>query len=163
MNLDLLAGLDTDAFLLALRRLIARRGTPFEKLSDLGTNFRGAEREIKEAFATMVQDLQERLAKNWIKFKFNPPAAPHFGGAWEHEIQSVKKALQVVVGTQPLHEDTLSTLLVEVEAILNAKALGYVSANLADPDPKTPNMLLMGRRDTSLPQVSYAPDTLTRR
>lgn len=111
----------------------------------------------------MVPDLQERLAKNQIKFQFNPPAAPHFGGAWEREIQSVKKALQVVVGQQSLHEDVLLTLLIEVEGILNAKPLGYVSSDIADPDPVTPNMLLMGRRDASLPQVSYAPDTLTRR
>ena len=98
VHLDLLNSIDADAFLLALRRFIARRGTPFEVLSDQGTNFRGAERELKEAFAAMEPQLQERLAKQRIKFKFNPPAAPHFGGAWEREIQSVKKALQVVIG-----------------------------------------------------------------
>lgn len=163
VHLDLLAGLDADTFLLALRRFIARRGTPAEILSDQGTNFRGAERELREAFAAMAPELQQRLSKNQIKFQFNPPAAPHFGGTWEREIQSVKKALQVVVGTQSLQEDILLTLLIEVEGILNAKPLGYVSSDIADPDPVTPNMLLMGRRDASLPQVSYAPDTLTRR
>ena len=162
VHLDLLASLDADAFLLAPRGFIVRRGNPAEIFSDQGTNFRGAERKLKEAFAAMVPDLQERLAKNQIKFQFNPPAAPHFGGAWEREIQSVKKALQVVVGKQSLHEDILLTLLIEVEGILNAKPLGYVSSDIADPEPVTPNMLLMGRRDASLPQVSYAPDTLTR-
>lgn len=84
--------------LLALRRFVARSGTPAEILSDQRTNFRGAqtEREIKEAFAAMVPKFQERLAKNQIRFEFNSPAAPRFGGAWEHVIQSVKRALQFI-------------------------------------------------------------------
>ncbi|XP_059208080.1 scavenger receptor cysteine-rich type 1 protein M130-like [Centropristis striata] len=62
-----------------MRRFIARRGTPFEILSDQGTNFRGADKELKEAFAAMESQLQERLEKKQIKFCFNPPASPHFG------------------------------------------------------------------------------------
>lgn len=59
IHLDLLTSLDSDAFLLALRRFIARRGTPFEVLSDQETNFRGADKELKEAFAAMESELQE--------------------------------------------------------------------------------------------------------
>lgn len=163
IHLDLINSLDTDAFLLALRRFIARRGTPSEILSDQGTNFRGAERELKEAFAAMEPQLREGLANHQITFKFNPPGAPHFGGIWEREIRSTKTALQVVIGTEALPEEVLLTLLIEVEGMLNAKPLGYVSADAADPDPVTPSMLLMGRRDASLPQVSYAPTAVTRK
>lgn len=163
IHLDLINSLDTDAFLLALRRFIARRGTPSEILSDQGTNFRGAERELKEAFAAMEPQLREGLANHQITFKFNPPGAPHFGGIWEREIHSTKAALQVVIGTEALPEEVLLTLLIEVEGMLNAKPLGYVSADAADPDPVTPSMLLMGRRDASLPQVSYAPTAVTKK
>lgn len=48
----------------------------------------------------------------------------------------------------------------EVESILNAKPLGYVSSDVADLDPVTPNLLLMGRRDASLPQVLYDSNNL---
>lgn len=41
--------------------------------------------------------------------------------------------------------------------------MGYVSSDVADPDPVTPNVLLMGRRDASLPQAIYAPDPLSKR
>lgn len=53
-------------------------------------------------------------------------------------------------------EEVLRTVLVEVEGILNSKPLGYTSSDVADPDPVTPNLLLMGRPDPSLPQVVYA-------
>ncbi|XP_048010442.1 uncharacterized protein LOC125244397 [Megalobrama amblycephala] len=163
IHLDLLNSLDSDAFLLALRRFIARRGKPAEIISDQGTNFKGADRELQTAFKELEPQLQQKLVNYQIDFKFNPPNAPHFGGAWEREIRSIKSALQVAVGTQSLSEDVLHTILVEVEGILNSKPLGYVSADVANPDPITPNMLLMGRRDASLPQAVYASETIGRR
>ncbi|XP_036828726.1 uncharacterized protein LOC118947730 [Oncorhynchus mykiss] len=47
--------------------------------------------------------------------------------------------------------------------IIDSKPLGYLSADIADPDPVTPNMLLMGRRDASLPQAMYADTNLVGR
>lgn len=61
-------------------------------------------------------------------------------------------------------EEVLRTVLVEIEGILNSKPLGYVSSDISDPDPVTPNTLLMGRPDSSLPQVIYPEsELLTRR
>ncbi len=163
VHIELLNSLDVDAFLLALRRFIARRGRPKEIRSDCGTNFHGADRELREAFAAMESQLKEQLADYQILFKFNPPNAPHFGGVWEREVRSIKAALQVAVGSQSVSEDVLSTVLVEVEGILNSKPLGYVSTDVADLDPITPNLLLMGRQDASLPQVAYASEYMGRR
>ncbi|KAL0150553.1 hypothetical protein M9458_054146 [Cirrhinus mrigala] len=83
--------------------------------------------KLCEAYAALLPDIQSQLACQQIHFHFNPPSAPHFGGAWERE----------------------------VESILNSKSLGYVSSDVADVDPVTPNSLLMGRPDGSLPQVVY--------
>ncbi len=127
--------MDAEAFLLALRRFIARRGRPKKIRSDCGTNFRGAERELREAFSSIEPELQTRLADHQIHFKFNPPSAPHFGGMWEREVRSIKNALQVVVGSQAVTEEVLSTVLVEVEGILNSKPLGYASSDVADYRP----------------------------
>ena len=97
------------------------------------------------------------MAKYQILFKFNPPGSPHLGGVWKREVCSIKNALQAAVGSQAVSEDVLYAVLVEVEGILNSKPLVYASADVADPDPITPNILLMGRRDASLPQAVYAP------
>ncbi|XP_052443245.1 uncharacterized protein LOC127984578 [Carassius gibelio] len=160
IHLDLLENMDTDAFLMALRRFVSRRGKPYEILADRGTNFRGGATELQEAFTSLQGPLKEHLASQEIAFQFNPPQAPHFGGTWEREIRSVKSALQVVLGNQTVTEALLRTVLVEVEGILNSKPLGYVSSDVADPDPVTPNLLLMGRRDASLPQAIYSSSDL---
>jgi hypothetical protein len=163
VHLDLLESLDTEAFLMALRRFISRRGKPYEILADRGTNFKAGEARLEEAFQAMEPSLQDQLMDQQISFKFNPPGAPHFGGTWEREIKSVKTALRVVLGDQTVTETVLRTVLIEVEGILNSKPLGYLSADIADPDPVTPNMLLMGRRDASLPQAMYADTNLVGR
>lgn len=153
--IDLLCSLDSDSFLMALRRFISRRGKPHEILCDQGTHFRGGERELQESFRALQSELQAQLASQQIGFLFNPPGSLHFGGCWEREIRSVKKALQVTIGAQTVTDEVLRTVLVEIEGILNSKPLGYASADAADPDPITPNCFLIGRRDASLPQVVY--------
>ncbi|KAJ8290934.1 hypothetical protein GJAV_G00019380 [Gymnothorax javanicus] len=110
----------------------------------------------------MQPQLKVKLEEYQILFKFNPPNAPHFCGIWEREVRSIKAALQVTVGSQAVSEDVLYMTLVEIEGILNSKPLGYVSADVTDPDPITPNIPLMGR-DATLPQVSYVPAGLGRR
>ncbi len=155
VHLDLLTSIATDSFLMALRRFVVRRGTPAELYSDHGTNFHGGQRELQEAFASLTPQIQLHLAKQKISFHFNPPGATHFGGAWEREIKSVKTALRVTVSSQVVTEEVLQTVLIEVEGMLNSKPLGYISSDVADLDPVTPNYLLMGRPDSSLPFVVY--------
>ncbi|CAB3230674.1 unnamed protein product [Arctia plantaginis] len=49
VHLELAASLSSDSAILALRRLIARRGQPAIILSDCGTNFVGANKELRAA------------------------------------------------------------------------------------------------------------------
>ncbi|XP_023807806.1 uncharacterized protein LOC111946881 [Oryzias latipes] len=155
VHIEVLSSINTDSFLMALRRFVSRRGKPAEILCDQGTNFRGGERELRETFNGLHPTLEAQLAEHQIKFRFNTPNAPHFGGSWEREIRSIKVALTSSLGSQVVSEEILQTVLIEIEGILNSKPLGYVSSDLADPDPITPNLLLMGRLDPSLPQVIY--------
>lgn len=161
--IDILHSLETDSFLMALRRFTARRGKPQELLSDQGTNFRGGERELKEAFTALAPDLQSQLAKQQIEFHFNPPNSPHFGGCWEREIRSLKNALMVTLGNQSVTFEVLQTVLAEIEGILNSKPLGYTSSDASDSNPITPNCLLMGRLDASLPLTVYPQSELVSR
>lgn len=142
VHLDLLESIDTEAFLMALRRFIARRGKPFDFLADRGTNFWGGAAELQASFTALEAPLQEQLAGQKIEFRFNPPGSRHFGGTWEREIKLIKTALQVILQDHIVAEPVLQTVLIEVEGMLNAKPLGYISSDAADPDPVTPNLLL---------------------
>lgn len=155
VHIELLSSIDTDSFLMSLRRFIARRGKPYEVLSDHGTNFKGGSTELQNAFSRLHPALKEHLASQQIHFRLNPPNAPHFGGSWEREVRSIKTALRTSLGSQSVPEEVLITVLVEVEGILNSRPLGYVSSDIADIDPVTPNSLLMGRPTSALPQVVY--------
>ncbi|XP_071940905.1 uncharacterized protein [Antedon mediterranea] len=155
VHLELIESLDVDHFLMAYRRFASRRGVPYELRSDCGTNFKGAEKEIETALKAMEPELTSRLAKFKVRFCFNPPSAPHFGGLWEREVRSIKCALKGVLRDRVVPDVVLRTVLTEMEGIMNSKPLGYASSEIADIDPVTPNMLLMGRRDPALPLVVY--------
>ncbi|CAB0030524.1 unnamed protein product [Trichogramma brassicae] len=50
---------------------------------------------------------------------FNPPSSPHFGGLWESGVKSVKYHLKRMVGDRSFTFEEFSTLLAQIEAILN--------------------------------------------
>ena len=81
VHLEMAFGLDTDSFLRAFGRMRNRRGVPEEMISDNGTNFVGANQELRELTNKMCQNskLKESLISQGIKWSFNPPSAPHFG------------------------------------------------------------------------------------
>lgn len=160
VHFEVLHQMTTDSFLMSFRRFQSRRGKPHTLLSDQGTNFKGGEAELRESFAAMGDELRDRLAPSQVRFQFNPPNAPHFGGTWEREIRSIKTALYTVIGAQTVTDEVFATVLAEIEGVLNSKPLGYVSTDVADVDPVTPNYLLMGRPDPALPQNVYDPSEL---
>lgn len=50
IHLEVVPSLSGDSAVMALRRMIARRGCPTELWSDNGTNFHAADQELREAF-----------------------------------------------------------------------------------------------------------------
>ena len=167
LHLELASALDTDAFLMALRRFIARRGKPKLIYSDRGTNFTSGEKELSEGINAWNQAyITDYLSQRMIEWRWNPPAAPHMGGVWERMVASVKRALRAVLGNQCVSEDVLHTTLAEVEYMLNGRPLTYVSSDERDPEALTPNHFLLGCSDTGAglpPGVFGEHDLLSRR
>jgi hypothetical protein len=99
---------------MAIRRFISVRGTPATIHCDNGTNFHGAETELKKALAELNNDkIQKDLADIGIKWKYIPPSAPHMGGSWERMVKSVKVALNAVLKDHAPREEVLRTLIAE--------------------------------------------------
>jgi hypothetical protein len=146
VHIEIATSLNTSSFINDLRRFIARRGKPAKIFNDNGTNFVDAERELREAVASWnsIQTKSFLMQEN-IEWSFNPPQASHMGGVWERMIWSVRKVLSGILRSQHLTDELLSTLMCEVEAILNSRPLTYVSDCAEDLDVLTPNHLLLLR------------------
>jgi hypothetical protein len=63
------------------------------------------------------------VANDGVKWHFNPPAAPHFGGLWEAAVKSTKHHLRRVIGKSTLTFEEMTTFLTQVEACLNSRPL----------------------------------------
>lgn len=146
IHIEVAESLSTDSFINALRRFIARRGQVKSIRCDRGTNFIGAERELKESVNTWNQaTISETLLHRNIDWIFNTPHASHHGGVWERQIRTVRKVLNAVMKEQVLTDEGLNTLMCEVEAVINSRPLTNNSSDQQDPEPLTPNHLLIMR------------------
>ena len=152
VHLELAGDLSTDCFIMALRRFRSRRGNVKYIKSDNGTNFIGADRELKEAIKNLdKRKISKVLSDYYIEWEFNPPASPWMGGAWESLIKSVKRALKAIVRDRLFTDEALYTFLCEIESILNHRPLTAVSDDINDYDSLTPNHYLTG---TDTPNLS---------
>ena len=159
VHLDVVHSCETDAFILALRRFTNRRGCPQNMYSDNGTNFKGATNELKEFVTKLELDeekIKDELSSFKIQWSFNPPSAPHMGGAWERLVRSAKEIMFGLVKDTVLNDPQLYTLLTEVEFIINSRPLTHLSEAIDDYDPLTPNHILLGyhRNWTSIADTS---------
>ena len=143
VHLEVLNTMDTDTFINALRRFVARRGCPLKMWSDNGTNYVGCQNELKRCLKQLDHDkIYAHCTKQNIQWHFNTPDAPHMGGVFERMVQTVKRVLMAVIGNNQLNDEILCTLLCEVENIVNSRPITKVSDDSCDPVAITPNNFL---------------------
>lgn len=144
IHLELVTSLSSEAYLLALKRFLSRRGKPAQIFSDNGKTFVGALKEFSQFLNSNENDILNFAAGENIKFKFIPPYSPHFGGLWEAGVKSFKHHLRRV-GNVNLTYEEFSTLLTQIEAILNSRPMYPMSSDPNDLLPLTPAHFLIGR------------------
>ena len=163
VHLEVAFSLSTDSFIMCLRRFIARRGKPTVIYSDNGTNFVGANRNLRECISAWKQDkIRSALSQDGIQWVFNPPAASHMGGIWERLVRSRKKAVDVVLQNQVLTDEVLLTAFAEVEWLVNSRPLTEVSSDVDDLEALTPNHFIIGRGTVNLPPSVFVGREISR-
>ena len=141
-----------------LKRFTGRRGTPQAIYSDNSTTFIGARGELEfrrllrdEEFKDLVNNFASQNHLDWFTI---PPRTPHFGGLWEAAVKSTKRHLYRTVGSTKLSTSAFTTLLTQIEAILNSRPLTAPSTDINDPLAFTPGHFIIGRAITAIPEPS---------
>ncbi|KFD46219.1 hypothetical protein M513_12919, partial [Trichuris suis] len=161
VHFEICHSLDVNSFLNAFRRFTSRRGTPTECYSDNGTNFIAGHRALVDGNLCLdANPIASHMTANRIKWHFNPPAAPHFGGAWERLIRSAKLAMQTTLHGQRITDEVLHTVVVETENVLNSRPLTRVRDEPEDGDALTPNHFLLGRPHSNMPLDLITPQEM---
>ena len=125
--------------------------------SDHGTNFVGANRELKEFYAFLNQQITQGSIFQFclsrrIEWKFTPEKAPHFRGLWEAAVKSMKLHLKRIVFNVKLTFEELMTVLAQVEACMNSRPLTPLESNGEEGiEGLTPGHFLVGKPLTSIP------------
>ena len=96
--------------------------------------------------------IQQCIHAVQCQWRFNPPAAPHFGELWEAAVKSTKYHLKRVVGNQLLTFEELTMQSARIEAVLNSRPLTAILADPNDLRPLTPADFLIGRALIDLPE-----------
>lgn len=155
VHLEAVSNYATQGFLDAYRRFVNRRGICLTLSSDCGTNFVGANRQLRELFeeaSLQSIEIAHSLANDGTEWKFNPPASPHFGGIWEAAVKSVKHHLKRVIGESTLTFEEMSTLLTQIEACLNSRPLIALKDDPTSLDILTPAHFLIGAPLNNIPE-----------
>ena len=138
---------------MAIERFISRRGTPSIIWSDNGTNFVGAEKEILLCIKNWNAEAPLSLVHKNIKWKYNPPSAPHQGGAWERMVRSCKRVFYAILESRKLTDEVLNTTMCLVEVSLNARPLTSVSDDPDSLEALTPNHFFLGQHSLTFPSL----------
>lgn len=160
VHFELVTSLSTDCFLLALKRFVDRRGRPEVIYSDNGKNFVGTENLFAELDWEEIE--RESLMKR-IRWVFIPPTAAWWGGWWERLIRMMKDLVRRIVGRSKLDWEELSTVVVQVEAIMNGRPLTYLSEDPEDLVPLSPSSFLQDLSENGVPDVDQVGGSELRR
>ena len=148
IHLELLPSRHTQSILRAFQRFIGRRGVPRVVRSDNEKGFRQVDPYLADLINRRLREGLEAEYK--FTWKFQPAKSPFWGGFFERLVGVVKKTLANWPLTRRYTQEELTTILCEVEALVNSRPL---TAATHDSSPLTPSHFLIGRSHTFIPPL----------
>ena len=117
----------------ALVRLNSQFPSVKKLYSDNGSNFRSADRELKEVTDKWNKnDLDRQLGDIGITWVFGPANCGSYGGVWERMVGLVKKHFKATIKDHVLDLDVFETFLAGVTSVVNKRPILEASSNVDD-------------------------------
>ena len=133
VHLELISSMTSERFLLALRRMVSRRGMYNIIWSNNAKTFKCAKKELQRCWRILESEkTRTALSEKKIEWKFIVPRAPWWGGFYERLVKSVKLPLKKIFGNAILDAEQIATVLTEIEAQINSRLLTYIGAEPND-------------------------------
>ena len=155
VHIEVVEDYTSEAFIAAFHRFTARRGFCKELYSDQGTNFVGADAQLKQmivASSSYSTQIVKSLAQEGTTWIFNPPSAPYFGRIWEAAVKSAKHHFRRFIGEQVQTFSELATLMCRIEACLNSRPLTALTDDPSDLDFLSPSHFLIQHSSFLVPE-----------
>ena len=146
--LDVVPSMSTSDFLLALIKFISYYNVPTSIYSDNGSSFCQAAKILKDAH--LDENLNEFLVRNSIRFVKIPVYSAWVGTYWERLIRCIKSCIFKVMGRRTFELYQFSSLLAEVQNVVNERPLTYRDSDANNLDVITPNSFLKLRVSQTL-------------
>ncbi|XP_058818122.1 uncharacterized protein LOC131685002 [Topomyia yanbarensis] len=159
IHLEVAHRLNSDSCIMAIRRFVLRRGPPITIFSDNGTNFKAANKELKEQISRIDTTCANVFTNARTRWSFNPPSAPHMGGIWERMVRSAKSTMQALNADHRMNDEILLTVIAETEEIINSRPLVYMPEESPHSEALTPNHFIRGR-SSGLQNLAIVPTDL---
>ncbi|XP_035218692.1 uncharacterized protein LOC118191935 [Stegodyphus dumicola] len=147
LHIEVFSDMSAKSFIFSLRRVLARRGSCKVIYSDNAKNFRST-CEIIKGFKKAEPSVRDFLTSKEVTWKFIPERSSWWEGFWERLMRSIKEPLKKILGRALLTFEELSTILTELECMLNNRPLTYESNELGEPS----QFLLPGRGTFNFPE-----------
>ena len=148
VHLELVPSMSSSSFKNSLVRFVSARGVPSCMVSDNAKSFKKTAEDLNCLITR--SPTKEYIDDNNITWLFYLEKSPWWGGFIERMVGSVKSVLRKILYRSFLSYDEMSTLLKEVESVVNSRPITYIY-NDEVVDPLSPSHLLIGKRSTQLP------------
>ena len=151
IHLELVKKLNVSEFMMGFRRFVSRRGIPSVVKSDNAQTFKCVAKEFNKILSH--PKMEKYIGDHRIKWEFYLERAPWWGGWIERLVGIVKKHLRKVIGKDTLSSDELTTLLYEIEAVVNSRPITFLYDRVEEGEAITPSLLIAGKKLTQLPPL----------
>ncbi|XP_015118278.1 uncharacterized protein LOC107041956 [Diachasma alloeum] len=158
VHLELATEYSTEGFRACYKRFTARRGNWRRSPVTKGRTWWELIESSGIFSATLVRRVRASLsvAKDGTNWIFNPPGAPYHGGKWEAAVKSAKFHLKRVIGEAKLTYEKFTTLLTQIEVILNSRPLWGLPDEPDEFAVLTPGHFIIGSAISIMPEPSLA-------